>query len=121
MSVEQVSDRHGEVPGSRNVHVLVRAVSVRVRADQTGDHELGGGVTLAQHPHERDRATLAERAGRPAEAGVRGLVERIDGKERLPDGSTMRTTVEITPVVADPMPATPVGNRGDRRGQGTRQ
>lgn len=33
------------------------------------------------------------------------LVERIDGEERLPDGATMRTTVEITPMYSQPVVA----------------
>jgi amidase len=49
----------GDLLAHRNVQELVRAVRIRVRAKHAGDHELGTGELLAQHAHERDRATLA--------------------------------------------------------------
>ena len=62
VGIEQQRHRPRDPPCRRDMEVLVGPVGVAVGADDAGDHELGVGEALAEHSHERDRATLAELA-----------------------------------------------------------
>src|SRR5690606_8990497 len=84
--VEQVRDGGRDLAGGRQVEELVRPVGVRAGTEHAGDHELGVGEAAAEHPHERDRAALAERAVRPPERRGGCRVERVVQPVRLRRG-----------------------------------
>src|SRR5256885_2350146 len=72
VGVEQVGDGFGDLLGGGDVEELVGAGGVAPGGEDAGDDELGLGQRPAQHPHERDRAALADVAGIGAEGGPGG-------------------------------------------------
>src|SRR6185436_10120503 len=74
---EDVGDAQREPLRRRDVEELVGAVRVGAGPEDAGDAELRLGELLAEHVHERDRATLTRVHRRLAEVAARGVVERL--------------------------------------------
>ena len=55
---QHASDTAGEPHAGCEVEEFVRPMSVGVRPENPGDHELGPRKLLAEHGHEGDRATF---------------------------------------------------------------
>src|SRR6266480_4022752 len=60
-----------------DVQELVWPVRIAVWAEDAGDEELRGGVALAEHSHERDRAAFAPCRRRLAKEHLRRAVDRL--------------------------------------------
>src|SRR5258707_15782065 len=72
---EHLRDATGQLLRGRDMQKFVGPVSVGVRAEHAADQKLRFGKTLAEHPHEWNRAAFSHVRGRLSEIVTRRLIE----------------------------------------------